>query len=314
MMEHRTLGRTGFHVSVLGLGCGGRSRLGQAAGRDAEHSASLVRLAIEQGINFIDTAEAYRTEPFVGMGIREVRRDALVISTKKSPTRDGAVIAPADLEAALQQSLRHLGSDYVDVYHLHGVRADHYAQARDALMPRLQRLKRQGRIRAIGITEHFGGDPGHAMLQQAVQDDCWDVMMVGFNILNQSARDRVLAEACRKGIGILDMFAVRNDLHQPDKLRQTIAQLVAAGQIDPDVLDAEDPLGFLVRDGAAVSLPDAAYRFCRAEPGIHVVLFGTGSREHLLQNVASIHRPPLPEADQRRLMDIFARVDSVSAQ
>ena len=62
----------------------------------------------------------------------------------------------------------------------------------------------------------------------------------------------------------------------------------------------------------ATSIPDAAYRFCRDEPGTHVILSGTGNPAHLRANLASFERPPLPEADRRRLEQIFRRVDSVA--
>ena len=61
-----------------------------------------------------------------------------------------------------------------------------------------------------------------------------------------------------------------------------------------------------------MSAVDAAYRFCRDEPGIDVVLTGTGNVEHLKENIASLERPPLPVADANRLREVFARVDSVS--
>jgi aryl-alcohol dehydrogenase-like predicted oxidoreductase len=108
------------------------------------------------------------------------------------------------------------------------------------------------------------------------------------------------------------MFAVRDALSQPQKLRETIAELVQQGLLDGDSMDMHAPLGFL--DQVAESLPDAAYRFCRAEPGMHVVLSGTGSLEHLEQNVASILRPPLPADVRQKLVDMFARVDTVSGQ
>ena len=157
------------------------------------------------------------------------------------------------------------------------------------------RLREAGKIRFLGITEAFGGDTGHQMMARAVRDDAWDVVMVGFNMLNQSARERVLAETQRRGIGVLCMFAVRDALSRPDKLRETIGELVRQGLIEANALDPQNPLDFV--EAVADSLPDAAYRFCRAEPGIHVVLSGTGKRAHLEQNVASILRPPLP--DQR---------------
>ena len=69
------------------------------------------------------------------------------------------------------------------------------------------------------------------MMSEAVKDDCWDVIMVGFNILNQSARERVLVETRRKGIGVLDMFAVRSALSRREKLKATVAALMAEGRI-----------------------------------------------------------------------------------
>jgi aryl-alcohol dehydrogenase-like predicted oxidoreductase len=195
---------------------------------------------------------------------------------------------------------------------LHGVRADQYDYAVAELMPAMQRLREAGKLRFLGITEAFGGDTSHQMLARAVRDDDWDVVMVGFTMLNQSARDRVLAETRRRGIGVLCMFAVRDALSRPDKLRETIGELVQQGLIDANAVDLQNPLAFV--EQVAVSLPDAAYRFCRAEPGIHVVLSGTGKISHLEQNVASILRPPLPESVRARLIDLFAHIDTVSGQ
>ena len=79
-------------------------------------------------------------------------------------------------------------------------------------------------------------------------------------------------------------------------------------------VDAERPLDFVMKEGGAASVPDAAYRFCRAEPGIDVVLSGTGDLGHLEENVASILRPGLLDGMRRRLVEMFAGVDHVSGQ
>ncbi len=316
-MEYRTLGRTGLQASVLGIGGGGLSRLGQSTGYDSAHSVAIVRQAIEHGVNLIDSSEVYGTEPIVGEAIGGFERDRIIISTKKTPRDDNGVIGATRLIEGLEASLERLQTERVDIYHLHGVRTDDYEQVRDELVPTLERLRSDGKIAALGITEPFNSDPAHRMLELAVADDCWEVMMVGFNILNQSARTRVLAAAREKGIGILDMFAVRNDLHQPEKLKETVAKLIERGEVDARKIDRDDPLGFLLRPDdpqAAVSLPDAAYRFCRDEPGIDVVLCGTSSPEHLRENVASIERPPLADSDRSKLVELFGSVDSVSGQ
>jgi aryl-alcohol dehydrogenase-like predicted oxidoreductase len=110
------------------------------------------------------------------------------------------------------------------------------------------------------------------------------------------------------------MFAVRRALSQPERLAQVLDELVARGQLDPADLEMGGPLDFLVREGHATSLPDAAYRFCRDEPGTHVILSGTGSLDHLKANIASFDRPPLSQDVRDHLATIFRHVDSVTGQ
>lgn len=308
-MEKTILGRTGLVVTVMGIGCGGPSRVGKNTGRLESESVAVVRQGLDAGINFVDTAEAYQTEAIVGQAIKGLDRSQLVLSTKKST---GNRPTAQDVEHSLEASLHHLGTDYIDLYHLHGVTLQNYEYLAAEIVPVLQRLRDQGKIRFIAISELFGPDSQHAMLQRALLDDVWDVMMVGFNILNQSARERVFAKTIEKDIGVLIMFAVRRVLSQPERLTQVMDELIEKGQLDPEDVDPVNPLGFLVHEGGAISLPDAAYRFCRYEPGTHVILSGTGNPAHLQANIASFSRPPLPETDRQRLMHIFRHVDSVS--
>ena len=313
-MEHVTLGRTGIRVSRMGLGGGGHSRLGKRSRIDEAQSVQIVRRALDLGVNFIDTAESYGTEDIVGEGIRGRQRDRIVLSTKKTMWGD-RMVTPADLRAGLEQSLQRLGTEYIDVYHLHGLKVDQYERAREMLVPEMLKLRDEGKIRAVGVTEAFNSDRDHSMLKRAMSDDCWDVIMVGFNILNQSAREPVLAAAQRKNVGTLCMFAVRAALSRQARLVEVTRELVEAGKLGRDAIeDMNDPLAFLTHDSVGTSVVDAAYRFCRDEPGIHVVLSGTGNVEHLDSNVAALNGPALPEAIRQRLMRMFEGIDSVSGQ
>ncbi|HEY0867561.1 MAG TPA: hypothetical protein VGE01_09285, partial [Fimbriimonas sp.] len=139
-----------------------------------------------------------------------------------------------------------------------------------------------------------------------------DVMMVGFNLLNPSARERVLQATQRRSVGTLCMFAVRRALSQPEALREVVGKLIAEGVVEAGEIDAKDPLGFLVTERTASSVQEAAYRFCLWEPGIDVVLTGTGNLNHLRQNIGYAELPPLPSATVERLTRLFGRVDSVS--
>jgi len=315
-MEYKILGRSGLKVSVAGLGCGGPSRLGLAGlkgqTRSESEVAAHVRGAIDLGVNFLDTAEWYGTEVVVGKAIAGVARDHLVISTKKNIVPEDHVDPETEIRRSLEQSLVNLGTDYVDVYHVHGAEPKDYRNAVERHLPTLLRLRDEGKIRAVGITERFVVDSSHQMTERAVRDNVWDVIMVGFNLLNPCARRNIFPLTAANGVGVLVSYALRRALSQPERLKKLCAELVANGAISAGALNLEDPLDFVTRDGAAVSIQDAAYRFCRHEPGVDVVLTGTGNPDHLKANVESLCRPPLPTLVQQRLKELFGNIDGLT--
>ena len=115
-MEYTKLGKTGLKVSVAGLGCGGFSRVGQGTGRSAAESIALIRQALDRGVNFIDTAQAYQTEELIGRALQGQRRDEVVISTKAQVQQDGKLCSAEQVVDALENSLRQLKVDWVDVF------------------------------------------------------------------------------------------------------------------------------------------------------------------------------------------------------
>jgi len=273
-----------------------------------------VRAALEAGVNIIDTAECYDTETHVGEGIKGYPREDLIIATKLAWWKEEGVKTPPEIEKSIEASLRNLGTDVIDIYFIHGIGLDRYAWARETVLPPLERAREAGKIKHIGLTEGFNSDRDHRALAEAVKDDCWDVFMVGFNIMNTSARESVLKPAMEKDIGILNMFAVRQALVDEEGLRQALRHFLQNGELDAAKVDLEKPLGFLTEGGAAVSIREAAYRFCRHEPGIHVVLSGTGDPAHFKENVESIQKPPLPDDVLSKLEDIFGGLTCMSGE
>ena len=310
-METVTLGRTGLEVSVVGLGCGGHSRLGMTQGKDESQASRLVSEALDLGINFIDTARAYRTEVAVGLAIKN-RRDQVVISTKSSAGRGGDMLTADDVVQSLEKSLKRLQTDYVDVFNLHGVSLEQYAYCVDEILPALIKQQDLGKIRFLGITEAFGRDPAHRMLQVALTEDLFDVVMVGFNMLNPSARKSVFPLTIKHNVATQIMFAVRRALSQPDILGEVVEKLISNGDLEAAVVERKDPLGFVAQHPDVTSVVQAAYRFCRHEPGATVVLTGTGNEAHLRQNIEAILAGPLPLEIARRLETVFGHIDSVS--
>ncbi|MDR3166706.1 MAG: aldo/keto reductase [Treponema sp.] len=308
-METVVLGCTGLKVTVAGLGCGGFSRIGMGK-YGLDHAAGIVRAAYDEGVTFFDTATVYGTQGAVGKGLEGIPRTNYVLSTKfpyKNKTGE-------DLRKTLEESLRELKTDYIDIYHLHGVAPADYPLVRDTLVPVMLRAKEEGKIRFLGITEVFGMDTAHEMFKAALREDLFDVIMVGYNLLNPSAAKRVLPVTREKRAGVLCMFAVRKALSDPAQLAIDIRRILERGQADPALVKEEETLDFLIREGGAASVTEAAYRFCRHTPGIDVVLTGTGNAAHLKDNLRAIGKPPLPGAVLAQLEAMFGAVDCVSGQ
>jgi aryl-alcohol dehydrogenase-like predicted oxidoreductase len=307
-MDYTPLGKTGLTVSVAGLGCGGNSRLGLGRGASVDECVAVVRTAVDLGVNFIDTAEAYGTEEIVGTAIRSYDRDKLVISTKALLRSGGTA---EDVTQRVEAALRRLGLDYVDIFHFHAVNPAAYEHHRDVLAPALMKLKDQGKVRHVGITETGPNDPEQKMLARAIQDDPWEVIMLAYSLMNQGARQKIFPTTQRRGIGTLLMFVVRNIFSNAPYRHEVIAKLVQDGQLDASVLSDGDPLGFVTANGAAESITDAAYRYARHEQGTDVILFGTGNKAHVKDNVASILRPALPAPVTERLHTLFGHLTGV---
>ena len=310
-MDYTTLGRTGLRVSVAGLGCGGFSQLGLGTGKSEADAIGIIRAALDLGVNLFDTAASYSTEPVLGKALRGVKRDDVVICTKAPFGVSNPNSTPESAVASLDRSLKQLGTDYIDVYQLHGIAPRAYDHAVAALAPALLREKEKGKFRHLGISETAPGDPEHQMAQRACKDGVWDVLMLAFHMMHQNARDAVFPLTRQFGVGTLMMFAVRNIFSRPERLLATLRELAADGDIPQELAESPDPLRFLAHAGGASSLIDAAYRFVRHEPGADVVLFGTGDMAHLKSNIASILKPPLPDADRARLRELFGRLVGV---
>jgi len=307
-MEYVTLGRTGLQVSVAGLGCGGFSLLGLGTGKSNAEAVALVRQALDMGVNLLDTAAAYGTEAVVGEAIKHVPREDVVIATKAWIPRGEGRRAAERAIASLEGSL---GTDYVDIFQLHGVMPGAYEQACQVVAPALLKEREKGKLRHLGVTEAASEDPEHEMLQRAVEDELWDVVMVAFHMMHQNARAKIFPRTIANRVGTLLMFAVRNIFSRPERLATALRELTARRELPRWLADAPNPLGFLLHEAGAGTITEAAYRFARHEPGVDVVLFGTGDPEHLRANINALLAPPLPLADRLTLTKLFGRLSGV---
>jgi aryl-alcohol dehydrogenase-like predicted oxidoreductase len=135
--------------------------------------------------------------------------------------------------------------------------------------------------------------------------------MVAFHLLHQNARDSVFPLTQASGVATLLMFAVRLIFSQPGRLQTTLAELVRGGQLPAARVDEEAPLAFLSEQPGPLGIIEAAYRYARHEPGVDVVLFGTGNVEHLQANIQFILADPLPPATLALVRERFGHLVGV---
>jgi aryl-alcohol dehydrogenase-like predicted oxidoreductase len=312
-MQYRRFGRTGLNVSVMGLGSGGPSLLGQRSGVPEAEAHRVVHRALDLGINLIDTAAGYiESEAILGRALHNVPRDSYVLCSKFSPGRripgtdQFEFRTGEELIASCERSLQRLGTDYLDLLQFHAVLPETYPHTRDVLIPVMRRLQEQGKVRFMGISDGFEHDHRNEALQMALADDLFDTLMVGYNLLTPAPEHQVLDLALRQDVGVLIMCAVRRRIGRPADLEALIADLKQQGEL-PDAVPDRDPLAWLIH-GDVTSVTDAAYKFAAGHPAVSTVLTGTANVQHLEANVRAILGDPLPTADREQLKAWFGPI------
>ncbi len=311
-MTYRHLGQSGLRVSTLGIGTGGHDPLGQKSGRSQSEMIGLLHRAFDLGVNLFDTAPGYmESEAILGRALETLPRQEIVVSTKLGLAPAGEdnelFVSPNDVAPNIDRSLQRLGLDHIDVLL---VTADlkHFRIAMDQHIPELEALKQSGKIRALGSTEWSVSDGAHQWLERMLPTGALDVAMVAHNMINQSAQDVVLPYCHEHGVGVINIFTVRNLFWNPERLREVLADLSDRGLLHGPATEDADPLGWLVEDGIAGSLVEAAYRYCAYTPGVTAVMCGTLDVGELEQDAAFLDKGPLPSQAIHRLRETFRHV------
>jgi len=206
--ERRTLGRTGFEVTVLGIGS---AWLGHKDGAyTLEIGVQTVLAGLESGINLIDTSDNYiagRSEGFVGEALKHWfgqgnRREELILSTKLTmhPGNPDAFSYDGTMRG-LEHSLQELGTDYLDMFLVHDPRSLDPVLAEDGSIAALRKLKEQGTIRAIGL-----GCRPHEFHRRCIETGEFDVSLTfhDYNLMGTSAEAGVLEHAVKQNVGVFN--------------------------------------------------------------------------------------------------------------
>ena len=290
-MQYTTLGSSGIRVSVVALGCWPFAGGKVWGDQDDDVSIATAHAALDAGITLFDSAEGYEaghSERVLGRALVG-RRDRGVIATKVSPNH----LAPADIVEACERSLRNLQTDYIDLYQIHW--PNHDLPLSDAVEA-LEKLKQQGKIRAIGVS-NFGVQDLTEMLSLG---ECVTNQMA-FNLLWRGIEDAVLPLCVENAVGILCYSTLAQGLltgryanadEVPDGLsRSRLFSSTRPMAIHEDPGCEAEVFASLerVRQIAAqlgVSMAAASIAWVRQQPGVTSLLVGARSPQELEQNLA----------------------------
>lgn len=284
----RTLGRTGFRVTALGLGAGSIGEPTEEIGDDErdEIAVATVRRGIELGINYLDTSPSYRngkSERRVGLALRDGWRSRVLLATKAGthPLRPGDYSGDA-IEWSVEQSLRVLGTDVVDVLLVHDPDDIEPVLAAGGALDALERLKAAGTIRAIGI-----GVQNHGHLRRGIETGRFDVIQTpyDFNLVRTTA-DPLLTMAAERNVGCINASPFQQGLLAGVDPAEANRTRLASGQLGVRAGDLEraNRIWEWARE-RHVSLRALAVQFCLREPRLATTLIGPRTLTELEEDV-----------------------------
>ena len=331
-MNYRTLGRTGLRVSALGFGCGNVGGL-MVRGAQADRERGVAR-ALELGINYFDTAPSYGqglSEQNLGLALKALRVTPQV-GTKFNLSETDLRDVPAAVARSLETSLRRLGLERVDLLQCHerivpaGARVTEgshigvdRARVVADIVPALEKLRGQGKLRFYGITAL--GDT--EALHETLESGALDTAQVCFNLLNPSAGypvpsgfpaqdfKQMLRVAARRQVGVIAIRVLAAGALSGTDARHPLAvpavDPIASGPDYATDVQRTQALRVLVDEGHASSLVEASLRFALTDSAVSTVLLGYSSLEHLEYAAASVEKGPLPAATLERLGALWNR-------
>lgn len=295
-MQYRTLGRTGIKVSEIGYGAwgiGGKQWLGG----DDDEARRALNLAIDQGLNFIDTALAYgdgHSEVLVGE-VARARKERIYLATKippknlEWPARSESVheVFPYDyIIECTEQSLRNLGVDCLDLQQLH-VWQDAWAH-RNEWLDALMKLREDGKVRYFGISLN-DYQPSNAI--EVLKLGYIDTVQVIYNIFEQAPENELYPVCQEHGIGVLARVpfdesgltgAITPDATFPEG---DFRNWFFRGDRKQKVFDRVEKLKELLGPEAE-TLPELALRFTLQHPAVSTVIPGMRTTKHVTANIS----------------------------
>jgi aryl-alcohol dehydrogenase-like predicted oxidoreductase len=302
-MKYRQLGYTGLRVSELALGTmtfGGQGKFAYVGTTEVEEARRIVDVAIDRGINFIDTADIYsagRSEEILGE-VLTGRRDEIVLATKArfamGTGQNDAGLSRRYLIRACEASLRRLKTDYIDLYQVH---------QRDGITPMeetldaLDTLVHQGKVRYIGVSNHSAW---HVMKALGISErrglQRYVTQQVYYSLLDRDVEYELVPLSIEEKMGILVWSPLAGGLLS-GKIRRGVEPPAGSRMTtewgEPPVYNKERMYNIIealigVAEGRGVSPAQVALAYLLGKPAVSAVILGARNEEQLLDNIGAV--------------------------
>jgi aryl-alcohol dehydrogenase-like predicted oxidoreductase len=325
LIQKRKLGRTGLDVSVLTFGCGAVG--GLMVKGEAPEQERAAALALEHGVNFFDTAPGYGdgvSEINLGKLLKKLKPKAIIGTKVRIGTGDRGNIA-ARINASLDESLKRMDRDHVDLFQLHNVLAPDGSgetitakQILDEVVPTFERLREAGKIRFKGFTALGDMDE----IDRVIASGTMDTAQICINALNPSpvahvatnypGHDyrRLMVRAHEAGIGTIGIRALAGGAMSGETARHPRGWAVVApiGSGADYGRDVERARRFrpLVEESHAADLVELATRYVISQPSLSTTQVGVATYEQVAGAIAAIEKGPLSPAALTRIGEVQA--------
>ncbi|AKC82682.1 aldo/keto reductase [Verrucomicrobia bacterium IMCC26134] len=293
-MQYRTLGATGVKVSALAFG---GSSLGSAFGPiDENDGIRAVHVALDHGINLIDTAPYYgatKAEIVLGKALKGVSRDRYILATKVArygPEQKDFDFSAARVTRSVDESLSRLGVDHVDFIQVHDMEFGDLDQIVNETIPALRKVQTSGKARFVGISCLPVRLLKHVLDRVAVDQ----IQSYCHYCLNDSALADLLPYLAEKKVGIFNSA--------PLAMRLLSNEGPPGWHPAPAALREKCAAAAELCRARGSSIGKLALQFSMAHPGIHTHIVGTASPTRVLQNIADAAAP----LDKALLADVLA--------
>jgi len=323
-MEYRTLGRSGLKVPELCFGTGtfgaGNQFFAAWGNTEGEEARKLVDICMEAGCNFFDTADIYsegRSEEVLGQAITHLKREDVLISTKatfragQGPNDVGS--SRFHLLRALEGSLKRLGTDYVDVYHLHGFDA---TTPVEETLNTLDKMVREGKVRYIACSNFSGW---HLMKSLSVSERYGWARYVGhqvyYSLIGRDYEWELMPLGLDQGVGALVWSPLGwgrltgkirrgQPLPETSRLKEKVVVDMGPQPEDEYLYTVVDALDEVARE-TGKTVPQIALAWVLSRPTVSTVVIGARDEKQLRANLGSVGWKLTPEQ--------IAKLDAASA-